>query len=84
MLPGPPLEWSTQKPLSASRSPAPCTLSPVSELLCGTGLSELPGLCSSSLDQTRSDVSGLVDPLAVDAIEKSGPQRGIKRALLVP
>ena len=38
----------------------------------------------SSLDQTRSDVGGLVDPLGVDAIGEGGSQRGIKRALLVP
>ena len=45
--------------------------------------SEPPGLCSSSLDQTRSDVGGLVDSPAVDAIEEGGSQRGIKRAPLV-
>ena len=31
-----------------------------------------PGLCWSSLDQTRSDVGGLVDSLAVDLIEEGG------------
>ena len=53
-------------------------------LLKAVVLSEPPGLCWSSLDQTRSDVGGLVDSLAVDLIEEGGSQRGIKRALFVP